>query len=269
MKYYTIAAPASLAQYVRFFWVLEGEVKPGDSYIHRTMASGCPEIFFHYNNTFDEITESGEIERSVTAGLGGPSQKFNRYIINKSFGMFGAYLYPYAIPRFFNMPATELTNQLPGMETLAGNEGKELEEKIMMAENNLQRTKILTAFLEKRLCKNQEQQKEIMSAVNFIIQNNGAVNIAALSGQCYLSTRQFERKFKECSGFSPKLFSRITRFQSALSEYGNKNKSLTHIAYDCGYYDQSHFIHDFKEFSGYQPGDYFAGHAEGIEWREA
>lgn len=46
-------------------------------------------------------------------------------------------------------------------------------------------------------------------------------------------------------------------------------KSLTDIAYDCGYYDQSHFINDFKEFSGYSPKVYFSGNAEGSEYLEA
>ncbi len=82
-----------------------------------------------------------------------------------------------------------------------------------------------------------------------------------------LCTRQFERRFKEYSGFSPKLFSRITRFQSSLDSFGNKDKSLTDIAYDCDYYDQSHFINDFKEFSGYHPSQYFSGQAEGTAWK--
>ncbi|TXJ23716.1 MAG: AraC family transcriptional regulator [Chitinophagaceae bacterium] len=85
----------------------------------------------------------------------------------------------------------------------------------------------------------------------------------------YLSTRQFERNFKEFAGFSPKLYSRIIRFQSAIEQYGQTGKSLTEIAYDCGYYDQSHFIHDFKEFSGLHPRHYFGGKAEGTSWKDA
>lgn len=269
VKYYTIPPPVSLAQYVRFFWVLEGEATLGKPYIHRTLADGCVEIFFHYNNTFDEITIADKIETSIAAGVSGPCQKFNRYIINKNFGMFGAYIYPYAIPVFFSMPATELSNQMPDIKTLAGNHGNALEERMMLAENNMMRVKILADFLEKQLAKNTIPQKAFVAAVNCIIQTKGAVNVNALAYNYCLSTRQFERKFKEAAGFSPKLFSRIIRFQSALSKYGQKNRSLTSIAYDCGYYDQSHFIHDFKEFSGYHPRTYFNGHAEGNEWRDA
>jgi hypothetical protein len=82
-------------------------------------------------------------------------------------------------------------------------------------------------------------------------------------------TRQFQRRFKQLSGFPLKLYARIIRFGAAMQRYGNNFRSLTDIAYECGYYDQSHFIHDFKEFSGYHPKQYFSGRTEGIEWRES
>ena len=83
-----------------------------------------------------------------------------------------------------------------------------------------------------------------------------------------ISQRQLERTFKEYAGFSPKTFARILRFQSATNHYGTTKKTLTEIALDCGYYDQSHFIHDFSQFSGYTPSEYFLGVPEGIEYRE-
>ncbi|RYF96544.1 MAG: AraC family transcriptional regulator, partial [Chitinophagaceae bacterium] len=63
--------------------------------------------------------------------------------------------------------------------------------------------------------------------------------------------------------------SRILRFQMATRLYGVKEKSLTDIAYGCGYYDQSHFIHEFKQFSGYHPRQYFSGSPEGVAWKES
>ena len=53
-----------------------------------------------------------------------------------------------------------------------------------------------------------------------------------------------------------------------MNEYGNQDLSLTEIAFKYGYYDQSHFIHDFKQFSGYHPSAYFYGKPEGAEYRE-
>lgn len=124
------------------------------------------------------------------------------------------------------------------------------------------------SFLENKLSKNYLNQPDVFSCINDIIQSKGVTDIKTLADRHFLSLRQFERKFKHFSGFSPKLFSRIIRFQSAIKRYDNKKMPLTEIAYDCGYYDQSHFMHDFKEFSGYHPMQYFSGGAEGVEYKE-
>lgn len=248
--------------------MLEGEITGPAPYIHRTMASGCPELFFHYRGIFDELLPSGKTRKSVAAGVSGPSQQFNRFSIKEDFGMLGAYLYPFAVPLFFNMPAAELVDEMPELHNLPGTEGSLLEEQVMLAADNHQRVKILSAFLEKKLQYSTED-KGIFSCIRQIIHSKENTGIQELSGQYFLSAKQLERRFKTYCGFSPKLFSRITRFQSALEFYSNKSKSLTSIAHECGYYDQSHFIHDFKVFSGYNPKQYFSGKAEGVEWRDA
>ncbi len=265
MNYYTIAPPSSLAAYVRFFWVLESD----SPYTHRSMADGCAEMVFHYNGIFDELLPDDKTERSAVSGIHGPSQYFRRFRINKSFGIFGVYLYPFAIAQLFATPVTVLTNQMPDMETFLGSQGKELEEKMMLAVDNSQRVTILTDFLEKRLIKNNSRSHHLCNAIHHIIKHKGNVRVDELASQHFLSTRQFERKFRELAGFSPKLYARIIRFQSAAAGYRNKHKSLTDLAYECGYYDQSHFINEFKSFSGLHPKAYFSGDTEATGWIDA
>jgi AraC-like DNA-binding protein len=262
MKFYTIHPPAQLANYVRSFWVLESD----NAYTHHSMADSCAEMVFHYNGVFDEIKKNGRREKSFGAGLQGPTQNVTRYTIDNGFSMFGVYLYPFAIPQLLSLPATELANQFSDMESLLGKMGKELEEQIMVAADNGERTKIMSAFFEKRLIKAPIQQHPVFDAISGIIRNNGLTRVETLSAQYFISTRQFERKFKELTGFPPKLFSRIMRFNAALREYRNKNKSLIDIAIDCGYYDQSHFTNDFKEFSSLNPKQYFSGKTEATAW---
>ena len=79
----------------------------------------------------------------------------------------------------------------------------------------------------------------------------------SLTEKVNLSQRHFIHMFQKETGFTPKLFSRIARFQRAL----NKIESIRcidwfDVATDCGYYDQSHFIHEFQEFSGISPTVY-------------
>jgi AraC-like DNA-binding protein len=268
MKYFTIQPPEKLAEYVRYFWVLEGEASIGCHYIHRSMADGCAELIFHYNGVFDELINDTAIEKSFSSGLAGPSQRFRRFLIKQNFGIFGAYLYPFAVSQLFSIQGTDTSNQMIDLRALLGIEATELEEKVMLAIDNTARLKIVVEFLERKVIKVRKQPPGVFETIRHIIQTNGTTSVEELAKQSFYSTRQFERNFKQFTGFSPKLFSRITRFQTALSQYSNKGKSLTEIAYECGYYDQSHFIQDFKEFSGHNPREYFSGKAEATEWRD-
>ena len=268
MNYVTISPSPKLAGFVRCFWILEDEISPEKPYIHRSMADGCAELIFHYQGCFDEIFSDNKREPSFHSGLHGQSQHYRRFITDRNFAIFGVYLYPFALPLLFKMPSDELSNEMPDLGTLLGPEGIDLEERMMLAKNNTERVKIISDFLEQKINRNYRREPAVFSTISHIIQTKGLTNVKQMAEQSFLSTRQFERKFKTFSGFSPKLYARIIRFQAAVDLYGNAEKSLTEIAYDCGYYDQSHFIHDFKEFSGQHPRFFFSGKAEGAEYRD-
>jgi AraC-like DNA-binding protein len=233
------------------------------------MADGCAELIFHYNGIFDELIDDHTTERSFSSGLAGQSQRHRRFSIKQNFGIFGVYLYPFAVTQLFSLPGTDTRNQMIDLRSLLGTEANALEEKVMLAMNNTIRLKIVSEFLERKLLKVKKQPPGVFEAITHIIKANGIVSVEELAKQSFRSTRQFERTFKQFSGFNPKLFSRIIRFQAALGNYSNKDKSLTEIAYECGYYDQSHFIQDFKEFSGHNPKEYFSGKTEATQWRDS
>lgn len=268
MKYFTITPPSSLAPYVRYFWVLEGEGTVAKPYVHRSMADGCAELIFHYNGVFDELMDNNSMEKSFSSGLSGQSQRYRRFVIRQNFGIFGAYVYPFAVPQLFSISGTEIKNQMLDLKTAIGNQGTEIEERMMLAPDNNSRVRTIVEFLERKLVRSFNAEPGVFSAIKHIIKTNGVDRVDALAERAFQSTRQFERNFKHYSGFSPKLFSRIVRFQSALGKYHGDHKSLSEIAYDCGYYDQSHFIQDFREFSGYSPLEYFSGRTEATEWRD-
>ncbi|MGI9542235.1 MAG: AraC family transcriptional regulator [Cyclobacteriaceae bacterium] len=267
MNYHTIQPSKELAKYVRYFWVHEGSASISKTYVHRSMADGCVELLFHYKGQFDEL-DGDLVEKSFVSGIHGQSNKLRRFRINQNFGIFGAYLYPSAIPELFLMPATELTNQMPDLCGLLSKTGRELEEKMMLASNNQQRVKIITTFLVHKLRRSKPLPSGMFETMQYILHTHGKAKVEHLADRNFLSLRQFERNFKHCTGFSPKIFSRIARFQFALDHYENKGRSLTQIAYDCGYFDQSHFIQEFKTFSGHRPKEYFSGLTESTVWKD-
>ncbi len=267
MNYITFPPPPSLAASVRFFWVLEHELQDGTPYIYRSMADGCAEMVFHYKGMFEEMTPGSPLTQSASI-IQGPTHQYRRYITNESFGIFGVYLYPFALPALCALPSTDFFNETPDLPLVTGPAGRQLEEEMMLAISHAQRLEIITRFLENHLKPFKPEEERIQHAVRTVIHTPGVRSVNSLAASFNMSMRQFERVFKVYAGMPPKMYSRIIRFQSALNNYGLKGQSLTDIAYNCGYYDQSHFINDFKAFSGYNPREYFAGRAEGIEYRQ-
>jgi AraC-like DNA-binding protein len=94
-------------------------------------------------------------------------------------------------------------------------------------------------------------------ALSAIMQSKGCLLLKDLQEKVQMSERTFERKFKEYVGISPKLFTRICRFQASLSQMRNSDfEKLSDIAFQNDYSDQSHFIRSFKEFTGFSPNQY-------------
>ena len=267
MNYQTFQPSPRLAPYVRTFWVYEGEASEAAPYIYRGFADGCTEMVFHYRGVYDQLIGGRQVD-SFAAGIVAQTRNFTRFVVNKDWGIFGVYLYPYALTKLFSVPASDFTDLMTDFDTVLGREGKELEERMLTAADNLERVSIMTEFLERKLCEVRTNEPRVFASISHIIETRGLVNVGDLAREYFLSNRQFERKFKEFAGFSPKTYARIIRFQAALKEFGS-NKSLTQIAHDCGYYDQSHFIHEFKEFSGYNPRVYFFSKTEGFGYLES
>jgi AraC-like DNA-binding protein len=94
----------------------------------------------------------------------------------------------------------------------------------------------------------------IADSIKRMLQLQGKVNVESLSRRFNISARHLERKFVSTVGLNPKLLSRIIRFQNIFKLLQNGQiDSLTALAHESGYYDQAHFIRDFKHFSGINP----------------
>jgi AraC-like DNA-binding protein len=94
----------------------------------------------------------------------------------------------------------------------------------------------------------------IDKALQEVIQRGGLVDIDYIASQACLSIRQLERLFQQRIGVPPKFFARLIRFSKAwIMKENTPTKRWIDIAYECGYFDQMHLIHDFKEFTGVTP----------------
>jgi AraC-like DNA-binding protein len=90
---------------------------------------------------------------------------------------------------------------------------------------------------------------------DIVASRQGRIKVHDLASRAGVSVRTLERTFLRDLGIPPKMFTRLVRFHSAVEQLKNGDyPSLTHLAYQCGYADQAHFIKDFQELAGRPPG---------------
>jgi AraC-like DNA-binding protein len=183
--------------------------------------------------------------------------------MSKQTGIFGVRLNPIAFMTLFEIPAFEITNQKIDISTILGVLGEEITDKVATANSFLEQMSIIVTLVEKKLKTLKQKYLPIENALQKMQITKKQLSIHELVTQSYLSPRQFERHFKELTGFSAKTYLKITRFEQLVETITMTNNFSEHklldIALDFGYYDQAHLNHHFKEFTGVSPTAYFKG----------
>ncbi len=199
--------------------------------------------------------------------INGHTYNFRNLVIDGAFGVFGVALFPYTPSLLYQLPGSIFANKIISAEDLFRPVDSYLEERVAEANSNEDRIQILTAYLVEKLCKcHPYTDVLIQNMLQYIIQTKGVLPIETLMMHVAISRRQFERRFIYHVGISPKVFSRIIRFQNTLRYSPTaKIRNLTSLAFAYGYADQAHFIREFKEFSGINPKYYFTHHEEAAE----
>lgn len=161
---------------------------------------------------------------------------------------------PGALNRLLGIPMTELL-QVEAFDArdILGNEIHSLNQQLKNAPSYDAMKDCIDIFLMQRLHKVKEMLP-VDHTLAMLVKGGGLISIDTLADEACLSNRQFERVFKQRTGFSPKFFSRLVRFSNAWQiKENNPGTSWTKIAYQCGYFDQMHLVKDFKEFAGTIP----------------
>jgi AraC-like DNA-binding protein len=167
-----------------------------------------------------------------------------------------ARIYPHASALFFSDPLSEFTNYATDMYDVALGENRELYDRIMEIDGLSNKIMILETYFLRQLKKNETRLKKvsIVQALNQqIFLNQQQLNLPALSQQSGLSERYIQKLYLSNIGISPSVFTSVARFNKSLQLVLNTSQSLTEIAYHCGYYDQAHFIKEFRKFTGITP----------------
>lgn len=161
---------------------------------------------------------------------------------------------------FYPFPMSELTDLVADADLIFGKKFHVLREQLLAAKSVGRMFELVEGFLLQqagdRICED-VPMKWIDYALSSIIHKPTLRRLRRLSEEIGYSQKHFIELFREQVGVSPKQYLRIMRFQKAISAIEtNSSLQWSQAALESGYYDQSHFIHDFKHFSGFTPKEY-------------
>lgn len=169
---------------------------------------------------------------------------------------------------FLHLPVMEIKDKVIDAELIFGNEFLSFRESLL--QENLPEQKLCLA--EKYLLKRMKNHFEIHPAVSYcvskIISNPSQSSIKDFTYQTGYSNKHLINLFGKYAGISPKQYVNVLKFQQAVNMM-EKNTDLinwSHLALECGYYDQAHFINEFKRFSGFNPSAYMEAKGEYINY---
>ncbi|WP_340062973.1 helix-turn-helix domain-containing protein [Ascidiimonas aurantiaca] len=257
MNYQTFKPSQDLTTLVKCYWTLESprEETPERQTI---VPDGCVEMIFHYGNLYKQhIPNKESIIQPRCFVIGQLTQPLEIEPTGKT-GIFSVRFHPNGFLPFTTIQIKEMENTAIPLEVIFGQDGHEIEEKIISANSTSERINLIQAFLLNHLTDFETVDRIVKSTVETILTANGQLSVSELSRLTNITRRQLERKFSSAVGLSPKQLSKIIRLQATLKMLLNKQfSSLTALAYENKYYDQAHFIKDFKEFTGVSPKEFY------------
>ncbi|WP_373497431.1 helix-turn-helix domain-containing protein [Aquiflexum sp.] len=171
---------------------------------------------------------------------------------------FAVRFYPYGFANFIDIPLNELGNKETPLRKLFGDKvSEQLSQEVIQAKTTNERIIVIEGFLFNSLCDKKTIDNIVKYTIDTMYLSKGSKSLNAILKDDLTKRRQLERNFLKQIGLSPKQLSKVIRLQATLQMLLNHTtESLTEIAYENEYYDQAHFVKDFKEFTGIRPKDF-------------
>lgn len=254
MFYDRVSPKKSLSTIIDCYWIVENE----DSTVfqQKIIPDGFPEMIFHYGDNY-RVNISGSWETQSKSLLAG--QIRNHFLLENTgtSGMIGIKFKPASITQLFDINMLDLTDKVVelGMELYKQFEPiiKKMDSKALFKKT----VRELDSFFEQQTREETENDRIINLAIDLIFQEKGMISVTNLTTKTGVNERKLERLFNKYIGLSPKFYSRIIRFNHIFQLVQEKQVNWSEIAQLSGFYDQSHFISNFQEFTGEDPSKYF------------
>lgn len=251
MNIQTHLPSALLRPFIRSYLVIESD----GSFVNRLLPDTSLIIAFRFKGQTNYVQDhvADALPMSVVSGLRKSARRVN---YAKDTGNILVLFKEAGASAFFKEPLHELFELSLSLDHFISQQKiADVEEQLNSAVHNEERIAIVEQFLLSKLY-NSTPDQLISLAIEKIHTAKGVIKIKELTDTLYISRDAFEKRFRKIAGTSPKQFAAIVRMK-LITSHRPQNQLLSDIAYDAGYFDQSHFNKDFKLFTGQTPTDFF------------
>lgn len=257
MKFRIIQPSGFLKNYIKNYCFMESDNFEEDV-MERVIPTENIQLMFHYKNPFVVFQTNDSAIKQPRSIISGLSDNYFDVSTAGETGVVFISFHPTGACHFFNFPLSEIENLSVDLADIFNSEIKKIEELLYLKSSINEKVAVIENFLINRYCPIPLHDGLLIQKGIEIVKNyKGQTNAKYLSDCLYTSPKTLERKFAKYLGKTTKQIIKLIRFQGVLQDLSvNKNINLTEYAYRNGYFDQSHFIKDFKTYCGYTPKDF-------------
>lgn len=235
---------ADLRHFIYCYWQLKTSQTLSEQFNYRVVADGCIDVFFELNKPEDNFVM-------------GFCKRYTEFPLADTFNYIGIRFLPTMFPQLFNINASDLSNRFESLDSVVPHLSGFISNRIDSGHTIEGVINLFDAYFNEFISDVQfNNDKRLYGAIELILKNYGVVDVEKLDTG--ISPRQLRRLFEYYIGDSAKTFSKVVRFQNILkAKPSRQSLQQNKLFLESSYFDQAHFIKDFKNFYGVTPGKVF------------
>jgi AraC-like DNA-binding protein len=231
-----------LAYFVERHWVVRWDLRGREPYLQETLPHPSVNL----------VIEAG---RSAVHGVG--TERFG-HLLEGAGQVVGTKFRPGGFHPFVRFPMVELTDASMALGEAFGPDGDALERAVLASADDREQIRLVESFLRARLPEQDEHVATIARIVRLMLDDPGITRVEDLTARFGMSARTLQRLFRRYVGVSPKWVLKRYRLHEAAERIADGRGDWAALAVELGYFDQAHFIEDFKALVGRSPAEYAA-----------
>lgn len=249
----------ALRNLIQVYWTGDFNLYSENQFVQSVIPNGCIELIIHLTHNHCELIKEDSWGKSPEFTLIGLQTKTYDVRFNQLVQVFGIRFNPEAIHTIFGVPSSYFTATFENSKDVLGRNFDDYCSKLREAKTITEKIALTENFLLRKLSEKSVQPDYVRLASEIIRHYHGLISLNDLIEKVPISPRQLQREFKKKYGITAKEYMRLSRINAVQKYMQSEAVNLTELSYENGFADQSHFIREFKIFTGTSPKDFLKG----------